>query len=173
MLKCYIPYAHAKSIYEIDFNFYKNLGIKYIFVDLDNTLDSYKQATATEKALSLKERLSNENIELIITSNNRGKRVQTYAESLGVRYFPSIGKPFAKKLRKLVVELNIDKNELLMIGDQVVTDVCAANRGGIRSILTDKIVKEDQPTTRINRLLDRPLRKKLIRKGLLKDWREI
>ena len=173
MLKCYIPYAHAKSIFEIDFNFYTKLGVKYIFIDLDNTLDSYRQATATDRALSLKEKLSKENIELIITSNNRGKRVQIYADSLGVRYFPSIGKPFAKKLNKLIRELNINRNELIMVGDQVVTDVCAANRANIRSILTDKIVKEDQPTTRVNRLLDKPLRKKLNKKGLLKDWREI
>ena len=106
MLKCYIPYAHAKSIFEIDFNFYTKLGVKYIFIDLDNTLDSYRQATATDRALSLKEKLSKENIELIITSNNRGKRVQIYADSLGVRYFPSIGKPFAKKLNKSYARIN-------------------------------------------------------------------
>ena len=39
-------------------------------------------------------------------------------------------------------------------------------------ILTDKIVKEDQPTTHFNRLFDRPIRRHLKRKGKLIDWRE-
>ena len=36
----------------------------------------------------------------------------------------------------------------------------------------DKIVEEDQPTTRFNRLFDVPIRKKLAKTGLLKEWRE-
>ena len=76
MLKRFIPFAHAQSIFEIDLSFYQKLGIKYVFVDLDNTLDSYKQATPLEPAKKLKEDLENAGIELIIVSNNRGKRVQ-------------------------------------------------------------------------------------------------
>ena len=57
MLKRFIPFAHAESIYKIDLSFYQKLGIKYVFVDLDNTLDSYKQATPLEPAKKLKEGL--------------------------------------------------------------------------------------------------------------------
>lgn len=171
MWKRLIPFAHAKSIYEIDTEFYKKLGIKYVFCDLDNTLDSYKQAIPTEKAICLKNKLSDEGIELIITSNNTGKRVTLYSTEYGVRFLSAVGKPFSRKLKKKIKELGINKDEIIMIGDQVVTDIGCANGCGIKSVLTDKLVKEDQPTTRFNRLFDRPLRKKLSKKGLLKDWR--
>lgn len=173
MFKKYIPFAHAKSIFEIDNDFYNKLGIKYIFVDLDNTLDSYKTKIPSKRVYELKDRLSKDNIELIITSNNTGKRVKTYSDALKVRYISSIGKPFSIGLNKNIKKFNINKSNIILIGDQTTTDIAAANRTHIKSVLTDKIVKEDQPTTRFNRLFDKPIRKSLKRKNLLRDWREI
>lgn len=172
MLKVRVPFAHASSIYQIDVSFFKKLGVKYVLTDLDNTLDSYKTKLPTEKAKELKKLFESNGLELVIISNNTGKRVSTYATALGVRYLSSVGKPFAKKLLRKLSENKIDIDLSIMVGDQVVTDITCANRAGIKSVLTDKLVKEDQPTTRINRLLDRPLRRALKRKHLLKDWRE-
>jgi len=173
MLKRFIPFAHAESIYLIDLAFYQKLGIKYVFADLDNTLDSYKQATPLEKAKKLKDELEKIGIELIIVSNNTGARVQKYSKELGVRHFSSLGKPFSFKLKKIMKNASIKPEEVVMIGDQIVTDISCANRARVKSILTEKLVKEDQPTTRFNRLFDNPLRRKLKRKNLLRDWREI
>ena len=173
MLKRFIPFAHAKSIFEIDLTFYQKLGIKYVFADLDNTLDSYKQPTPTEKAIKLKSDLERLGIELIIVSNNTGARVQKYSKELGVRHFSSLAKPFSFKLKKIMKRANIKPEDVVMIGDQTVTDISCANGAKVKSILTDKIVKEDQPTTHFNRLFDKPLRKKLRKKNLLRDWREI
>ena len=173
MLKRFIPFAHAESIYAIDLSFYKKLGIKYVFADLDNTLDSYKQATPLEKAIKLKEELTKLGIELIIVSNNTGARVQKYSKELGVRHFSSLAKPFSFKLKKIMKRANIKPEEVAMIGDQTVTDISCANGAKVKSILTDKLVKEDQPTTRFNRLFDKPIRRKLEKKNLLRDWRQI
>ena len=173
MFKRFIPFAHAQSIYEIDLNFFVKLGIKYVFADLDNTLDSYRQKTPLAKAKELKENLEKLGIELIIVSNNTGERVKKYSSELDVRHFSSLGKPFAIKITKIMKNLGIKKEETIMIGDQIVTDVSCANGAKIKSILTEKLVKEDQPTTRFNRLFDNPLRKKLKRKNLLRDWRQI
>ena len=59
----------------------------------------------------------------------------------------------------------------MFVGDQLVTDVLAAKGAGLRIILTEKIVKEDQFTTHFNRLIDRPIRSYLRKKGKLPDWR--
>ena len=173
MLKRFIPFAHAESIFEIDLDFFSKLGIKYVFADLDNTLDSYRQQTPLEPAVKFKEELAKRGIELIIVSNNRGKRVQKYSKELGVRHWSSLGKPFAIRIKKFMKRLNIKKDEVIMIGDQIVTDISCANGAKIKSVLTEKLVPEDQPTTRFNRLFDNPLRRKLKRKNLLKDWRQI
>ena len=166
-------FCHAKSIYEIDVDFYVSLGIKHLLVDLDNTLDSYKLYTPTQKAFDLKATLDKHGIELIIISNNRGKRVKSYAEALGVPYLASSRKPFAGKINKFISLKNIDKSKALFVGDQMLTDMGAANKTNIRAVLTDKIVKEDQWTTHFNRLFDRPMRKRYAKKGKLIDWRTI
>lgn len=173
MLKRFIPFAHAESIFEIDLSFYQKLGIKYVFADLDNTLDSYKQATPLERAKNLKRELEKNAIELIIVSNNTGSRVQKYSKELGVRHFSSLAKPFSFKIKKIMKRANIKPESVVMIGDQIVTDISCANGAKIKSVLTEKLVPEDQPTTRFNRLFDNPLRKKLRKKNLLRDWRQI
>jgi len=173
MIKIHVPYAHAKSIFDIDISFYKKEHVKTLLVDLDNTLDSYKTKTPSKRVFELKEKLEKEGIKMLIVSNNTGNRVTTYASELGVDFVSSIGKPFAKKLLKKLAMLNIDKNEVMMIGDQTVTDIACGNRAKIRTVLTDKLVKEDQPTTHFNRLFDRPIRRKLAKKNLLRDWRNL
>lgn len=171
MLKVYIPFAHAKNIFEIDISWYKKFGFQYVLGDLDNTLDSYKTKKPSPMVIDLKKKFEEAGLELIIVSNNTGKRVTEYATALGVRFFSSVRKPFARKLLQKLKNEGIPTEKCVMIGDQTVTDIASSNRAKIKGVLTDKLVKEDQPTTRFNRLFDRPIRRHLARKQLLVDWR--
>jgi len=172
MFKRFIPFAHAKNIYEIPVDFFTNLNVKYLFTDLDNTLDSYRLYKPLPKAVEYINSLRENGIEPVIISNNKGKRVSSYANELKVRYIPFSKKPSGKAIRNFMKDNNIEKNEVMFIGDQMLTDVWAAYNAGIRMILTDKLVKEDQFTTRFNRIFDRLMRKYHNRRGNIKDWRE-
>jgi len=173
MLKRYIPFAHAKNIFDIDISFFKKFGTKYLLCDLDNTLDSYKTKLPSPRVVELKKALNDAGIEIVIVSNNTGKRVETYSNALGVRYISQVAKPFHRRLVKKLHEANINLNASMMIGDQTVTDIASANGAHIKAILTDKLVKEDQPTTKFNRIFDRPIRRHLAKKNLLIDWRKL
>lgn len=164
-------FAHAKSIYDIEIPFYSQMGIKYLLIDLDNTLDSYRIYYPTLPAINLIKDLRENGIIPIIVSNNKGKRVQTYASFLQVECISSAMKPFAKKIKSFLKASNIKHDKVMLIGDQLMTDVGAANAADIKAILTDKIVNEDQWTTRLNRFIDIPLRRSLKKKGKLPDWR--
>ena len=150
--------------------FVKN-NIHFIFTDLDNTLDSFKQKEPTEKVITLKEKLLENNIELIIISNNKGPRVSKYSNSLGVRYLSKAGKPFPFKIRKYMRTNKIKPEEVIMVGDQLMTDIKSGNGAHIKTLLTEPIVDEDQWQTRFNRMFDKPVRKRLKKKKLLNDWR--
>ena len=121
----------------------------------------------------LKEALAIHNIEMIIISNNKERRVNPYASKLGVRYLFSTRKPFTKRLLKFMNENNISKNETIVVGDQLVTDIRMAKKAKIFCLLCDPIVKEDQWTTHFNRLIDRPIRRHLKKHKLLKSWEVI
>ncbi|HHT66935.1 MAG TPA: YqeG family HAD IIIA-type phosphatase [Erysipelotrichaceae bacterium] len=172
MCKKFIPYAHAQSVYEISTDFYKTNNVRVLLIDLDNTLDSYRLYYPTDRAIKLIKDLKKEDIKPVVISNNCRKRVCGYAEALGVDCIYSARKPFSFKIKRFLNKNGIKNNETMLIGDQLITDVLAAKGANIRVVLTEKIVKEDQWTTHINRLLDRPIRYHLSKKGWLPDWRK-
>jgi len=173
MFKRFIPFATAKNIYEIPMEFYKKLGIEVLMMDLDNTLDSYKLFKPTEKAVKLISDLRENGITPIVVSNNKGKRVKSYADALNIEYVNSARKPFSFKLNKVIKIRNLNREKLLFIGDQMMTDVLACRGAHVRMILTEKLVKKDQWTTHINRLFGNRIRHYLKKRNKLKDWREI
>ena len=171
MFSKFIPFAHAQSIYEVPVDFYKKQGVSVLLIDLDNTLDSYRLLTPTDRAVKLIKALKETGLKVIIVSNNRGKRVTSYANAIGCTFINSARKPFSGKIRKFLKENNYKPEETMLVGDQMMTDVLAAKGAHIRVMLTEKVVKEDQFTTHFNRLLDRPIRKHLKKKGKLPDRR--
>ncbi|MCF0117945.1 MAG: YqeG family HAD IIIA-type phosphatase [Bacilli bacterium] len=172
MNKRIIPTYYAKSLFDVDFSFFKNHNIRYILSDLDNTLDSYKQKEPSERVVEFKKKCESNNIELIIISNNKGPRVKRYSDILNVRYGSKMFKPFTKNLKNYLNENSIFPDECIFVGDQLMTDIKCGNGLGIITLLTDPIVKEDQWQTKFNRFFDRPVRHKLKKYGLLKLWEE-
>ena len=171
MCKKFIPFAHARSIYEVAVDFYKQNGVSLLLVDLDNTLDSYRRHEPTEKAINILAEIKETGVEPVIVSNNREHRVKHYADGAGVDCLFSAHKPFSKRIRKFLEKKGVSADKVMLVGDQLMTDVLAARGAHIRVLLTEKVVKEDQWTTHINRLLDRPIRRHLRKKGKLPDWR--
>lgn len=171
MFKRFIPFAHANSVYEIEPEFFKRNGVKVLFVDLDNTLDSYKARKPQQRTIDLVNKLKANGITPVIISNNKPHRVCDYADALGVEYLASARKPFAKKIKAELAKRNLKNEEVMLVGDQMMTDVLAAKGANIRVVLTEKVVKEDQWTTHINRLADRPIRRYHRKRNNLKDWR--
>lgn len=173
MYKKFIPFCHAKSIYEVEPSFFKKQGVKTLFIDLDNTLDSYKAIHAKENSINYIKSLRSEGIEPVIISNNMGKRVRSFALDCNVAYVANARKPFSRKLKAEISKRNLSACDVMLVGDQMMTDVLAAHGAKIRVLLTEKIVKEDQFTTHINRLFDKPIRRYHQKHGNLTDWREI
>mgnify|MGYP002517036167 FL=1 len=171
-MKRHIPDYYAQDIFSINPSFFKKQGVRFLLCDLDNTLDSYRLYSPSERVVDFKEKLEKEGIQLFIISNNHGERVESYAKALGVPFSYSTRKPFTRRLLAFLKKQGIDKKECALIGDQLITDVSCGKKSGILTILTEPIVKEDQWTTRFNRLIDRPMRRRLKKQGKLKRWEE-
>ena len=173
MFKKFIPFAHAQSIYEIDVDFFKRSGVKTLFIDLDNTLDSYKAREPKERTINYINKLKEIGITPVIISNNKPLRVCGFADKAGIEFLASARKPGAKRINQEIAKRGLKKDEVMLVGDQMMTDVLAARKAKIRVVLTEKVVKEDQWTTHSNRLMDRPIRRYHRKRGNLKDWRNV
>ena len=168
-----IPYAHAKSVYDIDIDFFSKLNLKYIFFDLDNTLDIHSCKDPSQRAVELMKDIKSIGITPIIISNNKESRVKRYADQCGVHYMYRTFKPFPWRLNKFMKRNNIKHEDVVLIGDQLLTDVRCAKYVGIRCILTEKLKPTDQLITKFYRWVDEIKRSRLMKENLLVDWRTI
>ena len=168
-MKKFIPNYYINSIFDLDVSFLLKHQKKCVFCDLDNTLDQYDVLNPSQRVIDLKNNLESNGIELIIISNNKAKNKQIYAQRLGVKSLFSTRKPFKKRINNFIESLPYEKREIILVGDQLLTDVLCGKNANIEVMLTEPISKKDQWTTRFNRLLDRPIRNHLRKKGYLES----
>ena len=164
----YIPKMYKKSISDIDYDKLKNLNIKCLMFDLDNTLLKINKTIPKKAICDLINKLKTNFFVFVVTNNGSSKRVSVAASRLGVNYVKFSMKPFSRGFRIIKNKYNFAKSEMCIIGDQLMTDVLGGNRYGIYTVLVDPLCKEEHAVTSVNRYLENRKIKKLSRKGLLK-----
>lgn len=169
MLKEFLPKDFVKSIYEITPEFLKDRNIKGIITDLDNTLVEWDRPLATPELTGWFQNMKDNHIDIIIVSNNNEKRVHKFAEPLGIPYIFKAQKPIGKSYRRAIEILKLRKEEVLVIGDQLLTDVFGGNRAGFRTVLVVPVTQTDGFITKFNRKIERQILKFFRKKGML-DW---
>ncbi len=169
-----VPTYVAKDIFELDSSFFKKIGVINLFIDIDNTLESCRVKTPSERVIKLLDQYTKDGFVVYITSNNSHKRVNTYMKSIPqYKYIARAFKPWLWKMGKFIRTNNIDLDQTLVIGDQMYTDVNFGRKHHIRTLLTEPIVKEDQLISCFNRWRDKRRRAKLARENKLVNWRSI
>ena len=154
-----IPTYYYNSIYDIDYDKLYENGIRLILTDLDNTLISYKESLPKDDLKSLINNLKKKGFEIIIVSNSsKGLRAKKFAEILDLKYTKMSLKPLRRGINKAIKKLaskKYQKSEIILFGDQLMTDIFGANRAKISSVLVKPIDKlTDILPTRINRRLE-------------------
>ena len=147
------PSMYKKNIFEIDYSLLKKLGKKCLVFDLDNTLALIDDKNCPDIVKKLILKLKKD-FEIFVVSNNNYKRIEPYLTELGIKGFSNACKPSYIKLKKISKMYNFKKDEMVMIGDQMVTDVQSGNRFGILTILVDPLGKKDLKITSFNRFLE-------------------
>ena len=164
----FIPHIYKESVFDIDYIKLYESGIRLILTDLDNTLVSYKDDIINEELLTWITKRKQEGVEIMIVSNNsKESRVLNFATKLDIKYIARAMKPLKggfKKILKLASR-KYNPNEIVAIGDQLMTDVFAANRMNYTSILVKAIDRKTETwTTRFNRTLERHVLKVIEKK---------
>lgn len=181
MIKKLIPDYYFKSIYDIPYDTLYATGIRLILTDLDNTLISYKEKLPDEKLLIWKRSLTEMGFEIIIVSNSRKERVTAFAQALGVSCVKFSTKPLKRGIRKAVRKVaakSYGKDEILLLGDQLMTDVFGGKRCKVRVALIEAVDKKsDTLPTRMNRRLERFFLKRIKKRypqeaEILKEYTE-
>ena len=147
------PDMYKKNIFEIDYKKLKKDGIKCLIFDLDNTLGLIEHEKCPEETRKLIKELEKDFL-IFISSNNTQQRIDPYLEDLGIKGVAWSLKPSTRSLRKIRKNEKLKKDEMVMIGDQIVTDILAGKIYKIKTILVDPLGKKDLKITGLNRLIE-------------------
>lgn len=167
MLKIFLPNQHVKDIFHITPEELKEKGIKGIITDLDNTLVEWDRPNATPKLIKWFEKMQKENIRITIVSNNNRERVQAFSDPLNIPFIFQARKPLARAFHRAAAQMGLKKEETVVIGDQLLTDVLGGNRGGFHTILVVPVASTDGFWTRFNRMIERRILNWFRKKGML------
>ena len=158
MLKKLIPDYYYKTIEDIPYTKLYEEGKRLILTDLDNTLISYLEKEPTDALFAWKKKVLELGFEVIIVSNSRKDRVEHFAKLLDVPYVKFAKKPLLFGMKKAIklAGKEYKKEEIMEIGDQLMTDVFASRRLGVLTILVHAIDKKTEILpTKINRRLEK------------------
>ena len=157
------PDFEFKSVYDIGDDFFKSENIRYLLIDIDNTLVADNAPDATEEAISFLKGLEEKGIAFHLVSNNSKERVMSFNKNLNFPATYRAKKPSARKIRKIMREMGAKKEETALIGDQIFTDLLAAKNAKIRMILVKHInTKIENNFFKVKRFLEKLVYKRRI-----------
>ena len=159
-MKVFVPKMYKKDIFQINYTKLKELGYKIIIFDLDNTLGRIKDDNCSKETANFLNNLQKD-FQVIVASNSRQKRVFKFLEGVKCDYYALSLKPTLKVLRKIKKKYELDYSEMVIVGDQILTDILVGNRRGLMTILVDPIENRDLKVTFINRTLEKLIMQKI------------
>ena len=157
----YVPKMYKPNIQEVNYDKLKKNKIKCLIFDLDNTLMEVNSVTPAKDTCKLIDRLKKDFNIYIISNNSHKERLTTVADALKIHYVGSAMKPFSKGFRKVLKENNYKKEDMCIIGDQIMTDILGGNRFGIYTVLVEPLSNEELRCTGINRFFEKKHLKRL------------
>lgn len=142
------------SVREITPTLLREIGARAVLTDLDNTIALHDAPRPTEEGAAWLRSLKDAGIPVFVVSNNHYERVAKFCEPLGVGFIHKSGKPFGRGIPRALRELGLRRNEVVLVGDQLFTDVLAASWHRVPCILTQPIELETKPFLRFKRVLE-------------------
>lgn len=166
-IKNYIPFKTVKSVQEIDYEKLYSEGKRVVLTDLDNTLISYAYSEPNEEMRLFVNNLQSIGFKVIIVSNSPASRVNKFLKALDLKGVALARKPLKVGMNSALGYLNESKDEMIFLGDQLMTDVLVGNRMNIDTYLVEAIERKSEKWyTKINRRLEIMVVKKIKRKYL-------
>lgn len=160
MIKRFFPEIIVKSYKDIEVEYLLKNNIKGAILDIDNTLVPYDIEEADEDLIGWIEKLKQNGIKVCLVSNASKDRVIKFNEKLKLFAIHKAQKPSRKAFLKAAREMNLNENEIVVIGDQIFTDIFGANRAKMHAIMVEPIHPKEIFLIKIKRFAEKMVLKK-------------
>lgn len=150
------PTRYVSRVERIDLDALWASGTRAILFDRDNTLVPRDRQDAPASVVEWLSHAHELGFKLIMVSNNWHKdQVARSAGELGMDYISFACKPLPFAITAGMRRLGARKDESVMIGDQLYTDVWGGNFAGVQTILVKPQTTVDLWYTQIFRIFER------------------
>jgi uncharacterized protein len=146
---------HAESLFDVDFPRLRDLGVRGVLLDVDNTLVR-PRSDRIERSLAdhLVRQRNALGFERWALASNARRDLSNVASTIGAEIVSPgwfAAKPRELYFRRALAQLDMDPAEVAMIGDKVLHDIRPATRIGIHTVL----VRPQWPDQLVDRLFMR------------------
>ena len=160
MFENFLPDFMFEKFDEVTPSFLKEQNIRYLLIDIDNTLAPYEEALPNERVVAWFKLLEENGIRSVLVSNNHRERVELFNSVLGLPAFYDCKKPSPRRLKGYADSIGAVPSETSALGDQIFTDVWGAKKMGARAILVPPIKDKKNLFFKTKRFLEKPFIKK-------------
>lgn len=145
-----------KSVTDITQDFADKNNIKGMILDLDNTLTTHNNPVPADKVTEWIDTMKSNGMKMMIVSNNRPERVLPFAQGLKLDFVPNGRKPLSTGFKKAQSIMEIPFSQIVIIGDQIFTDILGANLKRVRTVYVHPIELEKGFFFKIKRFFEKP-----------------
>ena len=161
------PDAYYSNIYDIDYNNLKENQIDTLLFDVDNTIAKVDDLNLSKDTKKLFDELKSRGFKIMLVSNNHTQRVIPIAQTLNIPMLADAAKPTKDAYDQALSIIKSSKENVVAVGDQLLSDIVGAKKYGIKAILVDPLSEENNIQTGMAQKLQKHMIKKLTKKKIL------
>ncbi len=137
-----IPKYSFDCLTDITIDDLKNMGVKLVAVDLDNTSVHDCTITPLDGVKEWFKNVMSAGFKVVLISNSFKLRGQVMGKILGCPSYGPAAKPSTKCMLQAANDAGVDASEMALIGDRLFTDILGANNFGAVSVYVKPYRKE-------------------------------
>lgn len=142
-----VPFAELKS-----------MGYQFALLDLDNTIAMDHVHMPSKYTFDIVNQLKNAGFTCCIVSNAKSLRSSDFSALIPIPCVSYANKPSPSGIFRAMDLLGATKENSVLFGDQIFTDIVAAKRAGIFAVLVEPLAKKEVFYVKIKRPIERLVR---------------
>lgn len=146
-----LPREFLEDLTNLDIERFFKDGRDYFIFDFDNTLGLWKSSAIEKRFEPVLKKILSANGKILIASNGRPRPILFD----GAKIIWRAKKPLTRKIKKILDSDSVDSNRVVMIGDQIFTDVLAGNLLGVYTIKVKPLSNKEFIGTKILRFFEK------------------
>ncbi len=159
-MRIFLPEYFKHRVTDITLDDLSAWGVTALFLDVDNTLSTHHGQKPLEGLYEWLAVMKANGIRLLVLSNSKQKRVEPFAQKLGLEFISLSCKPLPFGFWRGLRHLGANRKQVALVGDQLFTDVLGGNLCGVKTVRVEPILLEDKKSFIIRRRLEAKILKK-------------